>query len=296
MAPELPAFPGLRHAHHELPTGVRVHVAETGPEDAPPVLCLHGWPQHFLIWRHLWPVLAGADRRVILPDLRGHGWSGWPDDGDFHKARLADDALALLDVLGIERADVIGHDWGAWTGLLLGITAPERVRSLLALSILHPWQPRGLAARNAWRFAYQLPLAAPLLGERLSRTEGFIRRVIRSGWHDKSMWDEDAARSYEATLRTPEGARTTNRMYRTFVQSEIWKSAGGAYHRARLAMPARLLIGAHDPLGAHMAAGFERRGDDAAYEIVPGAGHFLPEERPAVVAERAQALLARASA
>ncbi len=47
----LPALPGVRHAHHDLPTGVRVHVAETGPEDAPPVLCLHGWPQHFLIWR-----------------------------------------------------------------------------------------------------------------------------------------------------------------------------------------------------------------------------------------------------
>ena len=55
-----PAFPGLRHAHHDLPTGVRVHVAEAGPEDAPPVLCLHGWPQHFLIWRHLWPVLAAS--------------------------------------------------------------------------------------------------------------------------------------------------------------------------------------------------------------------------------------------
>ena len=59
-------------------------------------------------------------------------------------------------------------------------------------------------------------------------------------------------------------------------------------------MPSRLLIGEHDPLGAHMAAGFERRGEDAAYEIVPGVGHFLPEERPALVAERALALLERA--
>ena len=291
MAPPLPDVPGVRHSHHELPTGVRVHVAETGPEDGRPVLLLHGWPQHWLIWRGLFGPL-GERHRLICPDLRGHGWSGWPDDGDFRKARLADDALALLDALGLERADVIGHDWGGWTALLLGITAPERVRSLLALSVLHPWQPRGLALRNAWRFAYQLPLAAPVLGERLSRREGFIRRVIRSGWRDRSMWDEDAARSYEATLRTPEGARTTNRMYRTFVKSEIWRSAGGAYDRARLPMPARLLIGEHDPLGAHMAAGFERRGEDAAYEIVPGAGHFLPEERPAVVADRALALLA----
>src|SRR5829696_4652468 len=176
----LPDVPGVRHTHHELPTGVRVHVAEAGPADGRPVLC-----------------------------LRGHGWSGWPEDGDFRKARLADDALALLDALGIERADVIGHDWGGWTGLLLGITAPERVRSLLALSVLHPWQPRLTAARNAWRFAYQLPLATPLLGERLVRTEGFIRRVVRSGWSDKSTWDEESTRSYEATMRTPEGAKAS---------------------------------------------------------------------------------------
>ena len=220
MALDLPEIPGVRHAFHELPTGVRVHVAETGPEDAPAVLCLHGWPQHFLIWRAIWPELAGT-HRVICPDLRGHGWSGWPDDGDFRKARLADDAVALLDVLGLDRVDVIGHDWGGWTGLLLALGKPARVRTLLALSVLHPWQPRGLALRNIWRFAYQLPLATPWLGERLVRSETFITRVIRSGWGDRSRWDADAARSYEAVLRHPVGTRTSHLMYRTFVTSEI---------------------------------------------------------------------------
>ena len=109
----LPDVPGVRHAHHDLPTGVRVHVAEAGPADGPPVLCLHGWPQHWLIWRGVIGELQDS-HRLICPDLRGHGWSGWPQDGDFRKARLADDALALLDALGIERADVIGHDWGGW--------------------------------------------------------------------------------------------------------------------------------------------------------------------------------------
>ena len=291
MAPELPGAEGVRHAHHDLPTGVRVHVAETGPPDAPPVLCLHGWPQHWLIWRRVWPALAG-EYRVICPDLRGHGWSGWPDDGDFHKARLADDAVALLDVLGLPRAHVIGHDWGGWTGLLMALDAPERVQSLLAVSVLHPWQPRAVALRNAWRFAYQIPLAAPWLGERLVRTEGNIRRVIKSGWKDRSMWDEAAALSYEEVLRQPVGTRTSHLMYRTFLFGEMAASVGGRFAGARLEMPARLLIGEYDPLGAALAAGFERHGANASYEVVPGAGHFLPEERPAVVAERARALLA----
>jgi pimeloyl-ACP methyl ester carboxylesterase len=291
MALDLPEIHGVRHAFHDLPTGVRVHVAETGPEDAPAVLCLHGWPQHFLIWRAIWPELAGT-HRVICPDLRGHGWSGWPDDGDFRKARLADDAVALLDVLGLDRVDLIGHDWGGWSGLLLALGTPARVRSLLALSVLHPWQPRGPALRNIWRFAYQLPLATPWLGERLVRSESFITRVIRSGWADRSRWDADAARSYEAVLRQPVGARTSHLMYRTFVTSEISAPLTGVFENRRLELPARLLIGERDPLGAALAAGFERHGTDAAHEVVPGVGHFLPEERPEIVVARARELLA----
>ncbi len=229
---------------------------------------------------------------MICPDLRGHGWSGWPDDGDFHKARLADDALALLDVLGIERADVIGHDWGAWTGLLLAFRAPERVRSLLALGVLHPWQPRTLALRNAWRFAYQVPLATPWLGERLVRSEGFIRCVIRTGWARPRA----RGRGRRGVLRGDDaramGTRASHLMYRTFLFGELAASAGGGFAGARLPMPARLLIGERDPLGAALAAGFERHGEDAAHEVVPGAGHFLPEERPALVAERALELFA----
>src|SRR3954447_18151030 len=196
MAQDLPALPGIRHAYHDLPTGVRAHVAEAGPADGPPVLCLHGWPQHWWMWRGVIPRLD--DRyRLICPDLRGFGWSGWPAGGDFRKQRLADDAVALLDVLGIEQAHVVGHDWGAWTGLLLALGAPERVRSLLALSILHPWQPRAVAARNAWRFLYQVPLSTPWAGERLVAAKGFITRMIRSGWAARDVWDAAAAERFE---------------------------------------------------------------------------------------------------
>ena len=294
MAPELPAPAGVRHSFHDLPTGVHVHVAETGPEYAPPVLLLHGWPQHFSMWRGVWPALAGS-YRVVMPDLRGHGWSGWPADGDFRKARLADDTVALLDVLGIPRAHVIGHDWGGWTALLLGMDHPERVRTLLAVSVLHPWQPTGLALKNLWRFAYQLPLATPWLGERLVRTKGFITKMIGSGWSDKSTWDADAARSFEAVLREPVGTRTSHLMYQSFVLHELAPPARGAFAGKRLDMPARLLIGEHDPLGAQLVAGFEHHGADASWEVVPGAGHFLPEERPELVSERALSLLASAA-
>jgi pimeloyl-ACP methyl ester carboxylesterase len=98
VPPRLPRLAGVEHRFIDLGTRVRAHVAEAGPPDAPAVLCLHGWPQHWWMWRRVLPLLDDS-YRLVCPDLRGLGWSGWPDDGDFAKQRLADDALALLDAL-----------------------------------------------------------------------------------------------------------------------------------------------------------------------------------------------------
>lgn len=64
----LPTAPGVRHTWRRLPTGVRMHVAEAGPPGGEPVLALHGWPQHWWMWRTLMPALAADGLRVICPD------------------------------------------------------------------------------------------------------------------------------------------------------------------------------------------------------------------------------------
>jgi pimeloyl-ACP methyl ester carboxylesterase len=291
MPPSQPELPGVTHRFLDLSTGVRVHLAEAGAADAPPVLCLHGWPQHWWIWRDLIPLLAD-DFRLLCPDLRGLGWSGWPEDGDFRKQRLADDAVALLDALEIDRAHVVGHDWGAWTGFLLATGAAERLRTLLALSILHPWQPTGKAALNAWRFAYQVPLATPVLGERLQRERSFTVRVLKSAWGPRETFDDDAADLFAAAMSEPAAARAGHLLYRTFLVSELGPSLAGGFRGKRLGVPTRLLIGDRDPLGSELAAGVERHGDDAAAEVVERCGHFMPEERPRAVADAARALFA----
>jgi pimeloyl-ACP methyl ester carboxylesterase len=293
MPPPLPEVAGVRHDFLDLATGVRAHVAEAGPRDATPVLCLHGWPQHWLIWRRLIAAL-GDEARLICPDMRGFGWSGQPADDDFRKRRLAEDALAILDALGIDRAHVIGHDWGGWTGYLLAIDAPERVRSLLALGIPHPWQPPVRVARNLWRLAYQLPVVAPLAGPRVMRSEWFTVRVLRGGWGDMATWDDGAADSYAAALSDPAQARAASRVYRSFQLQEAGPGMAGGFAGKRLAVPTRLLYGRRDPLGTALAKGIERHGDDASLELLEGCGHFVPEERPQVVAERARSLFAAA--
>ena len=290
MPPALPELDGVEHRHLDLPTGVRVHVAQAGPPDAPPVLALHGWPQHWWMWRHVIPLLA-RDHRVICPDHRGFGWSGWPHDGDFAKQRLADDAVAVLDALGHDRVHVLGHDWGGWTGLLLGLRAPERVRALLVIGIGHPWHPPKDAVLQGWRMGYQIPLATPVLGEKLVRDGGLVRGMLNAGWGDKSTWDQAAADHFTEMLAEPSQARASHRLYRSFLFREL--AASQALAKQRLAMPARLVVGERE-FFVPLARGFERAGDDASLEIVAGAGHFVPEERPGVVADRARELFARA--
>jgi pimeloyl-ACP methyl ester carboxylesterase len=274
--------PGVRHADVELATGVRLHVAEAGDRAAPPLLLVHGWPQHWWAWRAVIGPLA-ARFRVIAPDLRGFGWSGRPADGDFAKERLADDVLALLDALGIARAGYVGHDWGAWAGQLAAIRAPERFTRLLAVSMLHPWAARLPTAWHAWRLAYQLPIVAPLAGPALLRDGRPLRAALGR------LVGRDAAEVYAGVLREPARAAASCALYRTFLTRELPAIVAGRYADARLEVPVKLLFprgdGAQHP---SQLPGIAERAPEAEIELVDG-NHFLPDRRPGLVAERALA-------
>ena len=280
MPPAMPELEGVEHSFHDLPTGVRLHVASAGPADAPPVLALHGWPQHWWSWRDVIGELAG-EFRLHCPDLRGLGWSGQPADDDFRKQRIADDAIALLDVLGLEQVRLVGHDWGAWAAILAALTAPERVSSVLAMSIGHMWVPAKVAARYGYLLVYQLPLAAPYVGERVIRDGRYPRGMLRNGRRDGRQFTREEEDTYVDVLRQPATAHASSKLYRDFVVREL---RPGTYDGQRPAMPAKLLIGSREPFRAY-AAGF--RGE---IDVVDGAGHFLPEEAPQAVAERIRAM------
>jgi len=287
----MPELDGARH--RTVRAGdVALHVAELGAEDAPPLLLVHGWPQSWWCWRRVAPLLADEDR-VVMADLRGHGWSEAPASG-YEKEQLARDLIALLDALELERVGYIGHDWGAFAGYLAAIAAPERIRALIPLSIPHPWPSRH-DRLNPWRltsFAYQLPLSSPL-GSVLAR-RGLTTRILRAASSGDPFDARDLA-VYESTMGSERGARTTVAMYRTFVFRELLPIVRGRYDDARLEMPARLVVGDDDLIvrGADLR-GYEANAPDLGIERVPGARHFLPEERPELVADRARALFGTA--
>jgi pimeloyl-ACP methyl ester carboxylesterase len=281
----MPEAPGVEHTWLDLPTGVRVHVALGGSPGATPVLALHGWPQHWWSWRRVIEAL-GDDVRIACPDMRGFGWSGQPADRSFTKPRLVDDALAVLDKLGWERAIVVGHDWGGLTAYLLGLRAPERVRGLVVLAAAHPWHEPSELAVNAWRFAYQLPIAA---GPWLVRQGRLVELMLQQAWGTDGRFTAEEVATYVDPLRTEEQARASTALYRAFLTSDAPRLRGLVGGK-RLTVPTRLLYGTREPLGVPLARGLERHGDDAQTQWLDGVGHWIPESRPQVVAAAVRAL------
>jgi pimeloyl-ACP methyl ester carboxylesterase len=161
--------------------GLNMHYVTAG--EGPPVLLLHGFPDTHAIWRRQIPALAAAGLRVIAPDLRGYGKTDMPGEvGAYALEFLADDVLRLMDALGIERAVVVGHDWGALIGWHLAMHAPHRVTRYAALSVGHPKSIARSGLGQKLRFWYMLLFMTPVLAERAIKAGNWaaLRRLSRS--------------------------------------------------------------------------------------------------------------------
>ncbi len=284
MTRPFPPCPGVHHEFHEVATGLRMHVALAGPEDGPPVLLLHGWPQHWWCWRGVIPVLAEAGYRVIAPDLRGAGWTDVPESG-YEKEQFASDVLALLDTLGVERCAFVGHDWGAWTGQLMALREPERFSRMVLCNIPPVWSPsdRPAALANAWRLSYQV-VGAPRLGAAFQRSRALnlVYDGIPAGHRGP----------FRDAFREPERAIAGSKYYSTFVRRELPALLRDRYAGQRLRPPLLVLHGTSDPvIRPFQVEDFRLHADDVTIEWVHGSGHFVVDEEPELVAERTLAFL-----
>ncbi|XBI85839.1 hypothetical protein VPH35_093908 [Triticum aestivum] len=125
----------IRHRMVEA-NGIAMHVAESGPEDGPAVLFLHGFPELWYSWRHQMAHLSARGYRCVAPDLRGYGGTEAPADVASYTAfHVVGDAVALLDALGIRKVFVVGHDWGAIIAWYLCLFRPDRVTALVNTSV-----------------------------------------------------------------------------------------------------------------------------------------------------------------
>jgi pimeloyl-ACP methyl ester carboxylesterase len=119
--------------------GVGIEVFVEGPEDGPPVLLLHGWPDTHALWRNQVKALTENGYRTIAPDLRGFGESDKPTEIEaYGLVHSVVDMVAVLDACGVDKTHVVAHDWGAAAGWGMASFVQDRVTSYATLSVGHP--------------------------------------------------------------------------------------------------------------------------------------------------------------
>jgi pimeloyl-ACP methyl ester carboxylesterase len=285
----MPRVPGVSHRYLTV-DGIRFHVAQAGRGE--PLVMLHGWPQNWYLWRHLVATL-GRRYRLIMPDLRGFGWSDAPRDG-YRKERLASDVIGILDGLGIERFRLMGHDWGGFVSYLVALREPSRVERLVVLNMIHPWpSPLGMLSnvpQSSYMMANALGVSDWLLQHRQPWFFSLIRRTLA---RNSAMSDADL-KVFLDPLSEPSRAHATVMMYRDFMLREVLPIGLGRYRSRRLETPTLVLFGENDAaISTRLLGGFAAHADDMRVELVPDCGHFIADEKPEVVAGRALDFFAR---
>ena len=282
MSDGIPHVAGVEHEFVSA-GGLRTHVALAG--EGPPVLLLHGWPQHWYLWRDVVPLVA-PHARVIAPDFRGFGWSEVPGSG-YEKEQLAADMVAVLDELGVEEVTLAGHDWGGYVGFLLALEHPERLKGFLALGILPPWGPRSpRATLESWRFLYQPVLSTPGIGRHAGRA------LASRGLRDAGLSEADV--DVFVSRIVGERGVATERLYRSFVLRELPHIVRGRYSPNDLHVPVELVLGKRDPVATRrVAEDVAGQSDRIELELIGDSGHFVVDEKPELVADRLLGLLAR---
>ncbi|HWO17706.1 MAG TPA: alpha/beta fold hydrolase [Kofleriaceae bacterium] len=267
------------------------HALAWGAADAPPLLWLHGFPDHPPTATPFLARLART-RRVIAPWLRGYAPS--PLEGPYDLETLAADAIALLaQIAGAGRpVDLIGHDWGGAITYRVCVLAPAAVRRAVTLAIPHPRTflravGRPAQLRRSWyMLLFQLPGAERIVR---ARDLALIDRLWRA-WSPRLSLAPAARAELHACLAASLPAPLE--YYRAMVRPLAGFRARVAALEPPIAAPLLQLHGAQD------GCVLPPRDDDGRYfvhrerEIVPDTGHFLHLEAPAAIAARVAAWLA----
>lgn len=301
--------------HHVTSGAVTLSVEVEG--QGPLVILMHGWPELGLSWRHQVAPLAAAGYRVAVPDMRGYGKSDKPHDIEAYTLdALADDMAAVAASLGAARWVAVGHDWGAPVAWRCAQRFPDAVAGVFCLSV--PYSPPPpvpfldlIEKRFPEQFFYIRYFQTPGVAEAefeggdmraalkrvyyMGSGEGVANRTRRKPPRDSTMLDSmdpppDGPLSFMsdheldtyAAAFVAGGMRGPLNWYRNFDRNA---SDAQAYGDTTIRQPAGFLAGEREMVLAMAPGQLERMRalvPNLRAEIsLPGAGHWIQQERPA---------------
>jgi pimeloyl-ACP methyl ester carboxylesterase len=298
--------------------GISMHIAEQG-EGALVVLC-HGFPECWYSWRHQLPALAAAGYHVVAPDQRGYGQTDRPEPIEaYHILQLTGDMVGLVHALDAEQAIIVGHDWGAPVAWHCALLRPDLFRAVALLSVPYlqrAWEDirpteamRRMAGEQEF---YQLYFQEPGTAEAeleadvrttmcmflyaasgdappekrwrflFGKSEKFLDTgslpEVLPGWLTEQDLDV-FAREFERT-----GFRGGLNWYRNI--DRLWELTP-FLNGATLRQPTLFVAGAADPVITMYRGAFDALEQTVPNlrqkVLLPGAGHWIQQERPAQV-------------
>jgi pimeloyl-ACP methyl ester carboxylesterase len=288
-----------------LSSGIAMNVALAGPETAPPVILLHGFPESHRTWRGLVPLLADQ-LRLFMPDQRGFGDSDRPPQVEAYKTEtLLADLYALADELGLERFALVGHDWGGAIAWAAAIKGDPRVTRLAIINSPHPLIfQKSLVEDKVQRAASQYMRAFRDLD-----FEKFVEAIGLEAFFDKSFRSHvdlaaippEERATYIGQWSRPGAFTAMLNWYRASqmvvpppgITVDVPDWVVGTFPKIKV--PVRVIWGLEDKaLLPVQLEGMGEVGDDVEVYPLKGVGHFAPWEAPDQVAEALKPFLLEA--
>ena len=282
-----------------LASGIELDVQVSGPEGAPALIFLHGFPESHRTWRHQIAHLSGS-YRCIAPDQRGYRGSSKPQDVDAYRPeKLIGDVFQLADALGVETFTVLGHDWGgaiAW-GVALTGQANGRVSRAVIANAPHP----ALFGPLLWTHPGQRAASQYIRTFRDTANDDLVRQHGLGGMLAKAFAGtgglgpnpamEEAIRAEQhADWQDRDAAFAMLNWYRASpivvpsMDEPFELPAGAAPALPPLTIPTLVIWALDDiALPPENLDGIEKVVTDLTLVKVPGCGHFVPWEAPQAV-------------
>lgn len=247
-------------------------------------LCLHGFPEHAISWRHQLPVLADLGFQAWAPNLRGYGRSSKPEGVDaYHLDRLIEDVGNLFDASGAQKMTILAHDWGAVIAWAFAISRHRPLENLIIMNVPHPAaadRNRSFAQlKKSWYiFFFQIPwLPEFLLGLNGAKAVG---DAIRKSSCDVSMFPEDILDIYRDNAAEPGTLTAMINYYRALFKYRTFANYSGA-DVPKLDTRTLMVWGEEDvALSKELTYGTGDFVTDLTIRYLPGVSHWVQQEAP----------------